>query len=92
MADSRNAANIELNGAEGEVLGAAGEGGAVLERALDVGRILLSAEMLGGVQSVSNAPSNILKCENSLVCPLGHFRRSSTALRKCSAVELQVGF
>ena len=74
MADSRNAANIELNGAEGEVLGAAGEGGAVLERALDVGRILLSAEMLGGVQECFERTVEYLKVREQFGVPIGSFQ------------------
>ena len=73
MADSRNAANIELNGAEGEVLGAAGEGGAVLERALDVGRIL-SAEMLGGVQECFERTVEYLKVREQFGVPIGSFQ------------------
>ena len=74
MADSRNAANIELNGAEGEVLGGAGEGGAVLERALDVGRILLSAEMLGGVQECFERTVEYLKVREQFGVPIGSFQ------------------
>jgi len=74
MADSRNAANIELNGAEGEVLGQAGAGGTVLERALDVARILLSAEMLGGVQECFERTVEYLKVREQFGVPIGSFQ------------------
>jgi len=47
MLDSRNAATVRLDGARGVALGDPAKGWAPLERALDVGRICLAAELLG---------------------------------------------
>jgi alkylation response protein AidB-like acyl-CoA dehydrogenase len=50
LVDSRNAANVRFDDVRlgtGAVLGAAHEGAAPLERALDIGRICLAAELLG---------------------------------------------
>jgi alkylation response protein AidB-like acyl-CoA dehydrogenase len=47
MVDSRNAAIVRFTDARGELLGELHEGWKPLERALDIGRICLAAEMLG---------------------------------------------
>lgn len=50
MVDSRNAAQVTLDGVQvdgADVLGGVGEGYAILEAALDAGRACLAAEMLG---------------------------------------------
>lgn len=47
MVDSRNAAIARFTDARGELLGGLHEGWNALERALDIGRICLAAEMLG---------------------------------------------
>ena len=64
MVDTRNAANVELDNVK---LGAdallGGEGGAYadLEDVLDLGRICISAEMLGGVEAVFDSTLEYLK-------------------------------
>lgn len=47
MVDSRNAAIVRFDHARGELLGELHQGWKSLERALDIGRICLAAEMLG---------------------------------------------
>ena len=50
MVDSRNAARVTLTDVQvdgADVLGAAGDGAAILDRVLDAGRACLAAEMLG---------------------------------------------
>jgi acyl-CoA dehydrogenase len=47
MVDSRNAAIVRLDNVRGELLGTLHEGWKPLERALDIGRICLAAELLG---------------------------------------------
>lgn len=50
MADSRNAADIRFDGVQvdgADVIGAVGEGAAILDRVLDAGRTCLAAEMVG---------------------------------------------
>ena len=61
MADSRNAANIELSGAAGVLLGEEGKGADVLDKVLDAGRIVLAAEMLGSVQECFERTVEYLK-------------------------------
>ncbi len=74
MADSRNAANIEFEGAQGVLLGEAGKGAKVLDKVLDVGRILLSAEMLGGLQECFERTVEYLKVREQFGVPIGSFQ------------------
>ena len=74
MADSRNAANIEFSGAEGVLLGEEGKGAQILDKALDIGRILLSAEMLGGVQECFERTVEYLKVREQFGVPIGSFQ------------------
>ena len=74
MADSRNAANVEFDGAEGILLGEAGKGADVLDRLLDAGRILLSAEMLGGIQECFERTLEYLKTREQFGVPIGSFQ------------------
>ncbi|MBO6564982.1 MAG: acyl-CoA dehydrogenase family protein [Pseudomonadales bacterium] len=74
MADSRNAANIEFDGAEGVLLGEEGQGADVLDKVLDAGRILLSAEMLGGVQECFERTVEYLKTREQFGVPIGSFQ------------------
>ena len=74
MADSRNAANIEFDGAQGVLLGEAGKGAKVLDKVLDVGRILLSAEMLGGLQECFERTVEYLKVREQVGVPIGSFQ------------------
>ena len=74
MADSRNAANIEFNGAQGELLGEEGKGADVLDKVLDAGRILLAAEMLGSVQECFERTVEYLKTREQFGVPIGSFQ------------------
>jgi len=74
MADSRNAANISFNDAEGELLGEEGNGADLLDRTLDTGRILLAAEMLGGVQECFERTVEYLKVREQFGAPIGSFQ------------------
>ena len=74
MADSRNAANVEFDGAEGILLGETGKGADVLDRLLDAGRILLSAEMLGGIQECFERTLEYLKTREQFGVPIGSFQ------------------
>ncbi len=74
MADSRNAANIEFAGAEGVLLGQEGQGAEVLDKVLDAGRILLSAEMLGSVQECFERTVEYLKTREQFGVPIGSFQ------------------
>ena len=74
MADSRNAANIEFSDAQGVLLGEEGKGADVLDKVLDAGRILLSAEMLGGVQECFERTIEYLKVREQFGVPIGSFQ------------------
>lgn len=74
MADSRNAANVEFSGAEGVLLGEEGKGADVLDKVLDAGRILLSAEMLGGIQECFERTVEYLKTREQFGVPIGSFQ------------------
>lgn len=74
MADSRNAANIEFDGAEGVLLGEEGKGADVLDKVLDIGRILLSAEMLGSLQQAYEQTIEYLKEREQFGVPIGSFQ------------------
>lgn len=74
MADSRNAANIEFKNAKGELLGKAGKGADVLDKVLDTGRILLTAEMLGSAQECFERTVEYLKTREQFGVPIGSFQ------------------
>ncbi len=77
MADSRNAANIELAGVEVDadaVIGAVGKGADVLDQALDIARIGLSAEMLGSLQECFERTIQYLKEREQFGVPIGSFQ------------------
>ncbi len=74
MADSRNAANIELSGAAGVLLGEEGKGADVLDKVLDAGRIVLAAEMLGSVQECFERTVEYLKVREQFGVPIGSFQ------------------
>jgi alkylation response protein AidB-like acyl-CoA dehydrogenase len=77
MADSRNAANIEFKdvkaGADA-VLGKPDEGADVLDPALDIARIGLSAEMLGSLQECFERTVQYLKEREQFGVPIGSFQ------------------
>ncbi len=74
MADSRNAANIEFEGAQGVLLGEEGKGADVLDKVLDAGRILLAAEMLGSLQECFERTVDYLKVREQFGVPIGSFQ------------------
>lgn len=74
MVDSRNAANIEFRNAFGTLVGEEGKGAEVLDRVLDTGRIMLSAEMLGGVQECFERTLDYLKTREQFGVPIGSFQ------------------
>jgi len=74
MADSRNAANIEFDNATGELIGEEGKGADVLDKVLDAGRILLAAEMLGGIQECFERTIEYLKTREQFGVPIGSFQ------------------
>ncbi len=74
MADSRNAVNIEFSGAEGVIIGEEGKAADVLDQVLDTGRILLTAEMLGGLQECFERTVEYLKVREQFGVAIGSFQ------------------
>lgn len=74
MADSRNASNIEFDGAEGILLGEEGKAADALDKVLDAGRILLAAEMLGSSQECFERTVEYLKTREQFGVPIGSFQ------------------
>ena len=77
MVDSRNAANIELSNVQvsaDSVVGAVDEGADVLDPALDVARIGLTAEMLGGAEECFDRTVAYLKEREQFGVPIGSFQ------------------
>ena len=77
MVDSRNSADIDLDGvavAAGALVGTAGAAATVLERVLDRGRILLAAEMFGMAQQAFETTLDYLKQRTQFGVPIGSFQ------------------
>lgn len=77
MADSRNAANIELKNVKvgaGAVIGSVDKGADVLDPALDIARIGLCAEMLGSLQECFERTVQYLKEREQFGVPIGSFQ------------------
>ena len=77
MADSRNAANIEFSNvavAGDALLGELDKGADVLDPTLDVARIGIAAEMLGGLQECFERTIAYLKEREQFGVPIGSFQ------------------
>ncbi|MCB1685538.1 MAG: acyl-CoA dehydrogenase family protein [Pseudomonadales bacterium] len=75
MADSRNAANVKLNGVTAEaIIGEAGKGADVLDQTLDIARIGIAAEMLGSLQECFERTIAYLKEREQFGVPIGSFQ------------------
>lgn len=77
MVDSRNAGNIDFDNVQipvSALLGEEGKGAAVLERTLDIGRIGLSAEMLGSIQEVFERTVEYMKQRTQFGVQIGAFQ------------------
>jgi alkylation response protein AidB-like acyl-CoA dehydrogenase len=92
LADSRNSADVQLSDVRVDrtaLLGEAGAAGPVLERVLDVGRILLSAEMLGAAQQVFETTLEYLKQRQQFGVPIGSFQAlQHRAVQMYTEIEL----
>ncbi|MEZ5559110.1 MAG: acyl-CoA dehydrogenase [Pseudomonadales bacterium] len=77
MTDSRNAANVDFKnvkvGADA-ILGKKGKGADVLDPTLDIARIGLAAEMLGGAQECFERTIQYLKEREQFGVPIGSFQ------------------
>ena len=77
MVDSRNAANIELDGvwvAADALIGVEGQGAEVLDPALDIARIGIAAEMVGSAQECFDRTIAYLKEREQFGVPIGSFQ------------------
>ena len=77
MADSRNAANIELSNvsvSSDAMIGELGKGADVLDPALDIARIGISAEMLGSLQECFERTVDYLKERKQFGVAIGSFQ------------------
>ena len=77
MVDSRNAANIELDGAQvaaDALIGEEGRGADVLDPALDIARIGIAAEMVGSAQECFDRTVAYLKEREQFGVPIGSFQ------------------
>ena len=77
MVDSRNAANVDLDGARvpaEALIGAEGRGADVLDPALDIARIGIAAEMLGSTEECFERTIAYLKEREQFGVPIGSFQ------------------
>jgi alkylation response protein AidB-like acyl-CoA dehydrogenase len=77
MVDSRNSADVDLDGVRvpaAALLGADGSAAATLERVLDVGRILLAAEMFGMAQQAFETTLDYLRQRQQFGVIIGTFQ------------------
>jgi len=77
MADSRNYANINFNDVKcsnKDILGALESGGETVESILDIGRIAISAEMLGNAESAFETTIEYLKQRKQFGVLIGTFQ------------------
>jgi alkylation response protein AidB-like acyl-CoA dehydrogenase len=77
MADSRNYANINFNDvicSNQDILGALESGGETVESILDIGRIAISAEMLGNAESAFETTIEYLKQRKQFGALIGTFQ------------------
>ena len=77
MVDSRNAANIELSNVSvgsDALIGEVGKGADILDAALDIARIGISAEMLGAAQECFDRTVQYLKDREQFGVPIGSFQ------------------
>jgi alkylation response protein AidB-like acyl-CoA dehydrogenase len=77
MADSRNYANINFNDvkcSDQDILGALESGGETVESILDIGRIAISAEMLGNAESAFETTIEYLKQRKQFGVFIGTFQ------------------
>jgi acyl-CoA dehydrogenase len=72
--DSRGAALVKLDGVAGELIGAEGQAGALLERVVDRASVGLCAEMLGGMQQAFALTLEHLKTRKQFDVPIGSFQ------------------
>lgn len=74
MADSRNMAEVHLDGATGELLGTAGEAWPIIDKVIDHANAVLTAEMLGSAQAAFERTMEYLKTREQFGALIGTFQ------------------
>jgi acyl-CoA dehydrogenase len=75
MMDSRNASTVTFDDAPViDMIGLPGDGGAIMDKSLDVARICLSAEMLGGMEEAFTRTMAYLKERKQFGVSIGSFQ------------------
>lgn len=77
LVDSRNSANISLvnvSASSSDIIGSVGAGADVLDAALDIARIGLTAEMIGSTQECFERTVDYLKEREQFGVPIGSFQ------------------
>ena len=87
MDQTRKQAKIELSGAAGRLIGAEGQGWAVLERVLDLAAVALAAEQVGGAQFCLEMAVQYAKDRVQFGRPIGSFQAIK---HKCADMLLEV--
>jgi alkylation response protein AidB-like acyl-CoA dehydrogenase len=71
---TRNLARLEFSAVPAELIGTAGDAGAILDRVLDVAAIALAAEQLGGAQRALDITVDYTKTRHQFGRPIGSFQ------------------
>ena len=74
MADSRNMAEVHLDGATGELLGTAGEAWPITDKVIGRAHAVLTAEMLGSAQAAFERTMEYLKTREQFGALIGTFQ------------------
>jgi alkylation response protein AidB-like acyl-CoA dehydrogenase len=74
MDQTRKLARLDFDGVPGRLIGAAGDGTAVIDRVLDVAAIALAAEQLGGAQRSLDLTVEYTKVRHQFGRPIGSFQ------------------
>ena len=90
MDQTRKQAKIELSGAAGRLIGAEGQGWAVLERVLDLAAVALAAEQVGGAQFCLEMAVQYAKDRVQFGQPIGDFQLIQDKLARMEVARLNV--
>ena len=93
---TRKLARLEFTGVSGRLIGAAGEGAAVLDHTLDIAAIALAAEQLGGAQRALDMAVEYAKIRHQFGRAIGSFQaikhRCADLLLEVESLRSAVGY
>jgi alkylation response protein AidB-like acyl-CoA dehydrogenase len=72
--DGRSAADLELSGVEGQLIGKAGDGSTILQAAIDRASAALCAEAVGAIEAINQATVEYTKNRKQFGQPIGRFQ------------------